>query len=248
MTNQITVLGMVLQAAPIGEYDRRIVILTRERGKISVFAKGSRRQGSHLMGITSPFAFGEFTLYEGRSSYTLASANISNYFSDLRMDIEGAYYGMYFMELASYYGREANDETELLKLLYQTMRALTNPKIPNRLIRAVYELKIVTINGEGPQVFECAGCGTTEKELLFSVRRGGLVCENCGRHLTDRRKLLPPTLYTLQYVVSTKVERVYSFLVKDDVLLELEDLMAEYLDIYVGRKFKSLEILKTIVD
>mgnify|MGYP006922463188 CR=1 FL=1 len=37
--------------------------------------------------------------------------------------------------VAGYYAREANDQTGLLKLLYQTCRALVNPHIPNRLIR-----------------------------------------------------------------------------------------------------------------
>lgn len=249
VVNQITVTGMVLAAAPIGEYDRRVVILSRERGKISAFARGARRPNSVLLGVTSPFSFGEFTLIEGRTSYTLVSASISNYFESLRMDVEGAYYGFYFMDIANYYGREANDETQLLKLLYQTFRALVNPHIPNKLIRYVFELKAVSINGEGPQVFECVCCGQKEGEKVFSVRKGGLLCDRC-RHLapdSDRTSLLPSTLYTLQYIVASPVEKLYTFVVKDEVLEQLGRIVTDYLHTYVGKQFKSLEILETIL-
>lgn len=248
MTNQITVMGMVLTSAPIGEYDRRVVLLTKERGKISAFARSARRPNSALMGVTSPFSFGTFTLYEGRTSYTLVSASISNYFSDLRMDVEGAYYGFYFMDIASYYAREANDETALLKLLYQTLRALVNVHIPNRLIRRIYELRAITINGEGPQVFECISCGDKEGEKVFSVRRGGLLCSECAGLASDGVTLLPSTLYTLQYIVSAPIEKLYTFVVKEEVMIELEHLVDAYLGEYLGRRFKSLEILETIAD
>lgn len=244
--NQITVTAMVIASAPIGEYDRRIVLLTKERGKISAFARGARKPNSALVGVTSPFTFGTFTLYEGRTSYTLMSASVSNYFEELRMDVEGAYYGFYFLEFADYYAREANDETMLLKLLYQTLRALGSPRIPNSLIRRIYELKAVSINGEGPQVFECICCGNREGEMKLSVKRGGLVCARCIRNIFDGRSLLPSTLYTLQYIVSSPVEKLYTFVVKDAVLDELEAVVGAYLEEYVGKRFKSLEILETI--
>lgn len=147
---QIT--GMVLKAEPIGEYDRRIVILTKEKGKISAFARGARKQGSRLLAATNPFSFGEFKLYAGRTSYNVTEASISNYFEGLREDFEGAYYGMYFLELMDYYTRENNDEREMLKLLYQSLRALLHEGLPNRLVRYIFEIKAMVINGEFPGI------------------------------------------------------------------------------------------------
>ena len=148
MREQISVTGMVLMAAPVGEYDRRLVILTRGRGKITAFARGVRRPGNQLMAAAAPFVFGKFLLYEGRDAYTLAGAEVENYFREIAGDMEAACYGSYFLELADYYGRENIDATETLRLLYQSLRALLTPSVPNRLVKPVYELKLMEINGE----------------------------------------------------------------------------------------------------
>lgn len=128
-------MGMVLKAEPMGEYDRRVVLLTKDRGKIAAFARGARRQGSRLSASTDLFAFGEFKLYPGKNSYTITDAAISNYFEGFRDRFTEAMYGMYFLEVMDYQTRENNDEKEMLKLLYQSLRAILHEAYDNRLVQ-----------------------------------------------------------------------------------------------------------------
>lgn len=152
MQELVTVTGMVIKTVPIGDYDRRVVILTKERGKITAFVRGARKPNSRFVAVTNLFCFGIFRLYPGKEAYTLSDAEIQNYFEELRNDFEGAYYGMYFLEIAEYYSRENNDDKELLKLLYQTLRALLVPSLDKRMVRAIYEIKAIVVNGEFPGI------------------------------------------------------------------------------------------------
>ena len=150
MQDYIWVTGIILKQSPAGEYDRRISLLTKEKGKVAAFARGARKPGNRLAAATNPFSFGSFRLYEGRNAYTLAEADIRNYFEELRSDYIGACYGMYFAEVTDYYTRENNDEREMMKLLYQSLRALCASSLPNALVRCVFECKAIAVNGEFP--------------------------------------------------------------------------------------------------
>jgi DNA repair protein RecO (recombination protein O) len=207
--------GIIIKAEPIGEYDRRVVLLTKERGKISAFAKGSRRPGNRLMAPTNPFSFGQFKLYAGRSAYNMSDAEITNYFEELRQDFAGAYYGMYFLEICDYYTRENNDELGMLKLIYQSLRALTSPNFDNRLVRYIFELKSIMINGEFP--------GFDAGDVLME-----------------------PTAYTVDYIMKTPVEKLFSFQVRTEVLDELGLYSRKMCKRIMDRDFKSLEILENI--
>ncbi len=215
MQEYIWVTGIILKQSPVGEYDRHISLLTKERGKLSAFARGARKPGSRLAAATNPFAFGSFKLYEGKNSYTLTEADIENYFEDLRSDYIGACYGLYFAEVTEYYTRENNDEREMMKLLYQSLRALCAGSLPNALVKCVFECRAIAINGEFP--------GPPADRLLDES-----------------------TVYCLNYIANTPVERLYTFAVKDNVLEELRQVSEEYMKRFVGRRFKSLEVLQTL--
>lgn len=245
MGDRVELTGMVLSAVPMGEYDKRIVLLTKERGKISGFAKGARRQNSPLLAASKPFSFGTFECFEGRSSYNIYQAQISNYFEKLSLDFEGAYYGMYFLELADYYTRENNDEKEMLKLLYAALRALEHPQLPKKLVRYVFELKAMVINGEYPEAFCCIECGNTEDLTAYSHDKNGMLCSGCAMTGSAQR-LLESTVFTMQYVISTPVEKLFTFTVSEEVLEEFARLQERFRKKIIDKKFKSLEILESL--
>lgn len=158
--------GIVLKAEPVNDFDRRVVFLTKEKGKISAFARGARKQNSKFLAATNPFCFGTFKLYEGRTSYNVMEAEVTNYFEGLRKDYEKACYGMYFLEVMDYYTRENNDEKEMLKLLYQSLRALLHEGLSNVLVRYIFEMKAMVLNGEFPGM---PGEGEWEDSTRYAV-------------------------------------------------------------------------------
>ena len=215
MRDNILLTGMILQTSPVNDYDRRLVVLTKERGKVTIFARGARRQNSKLTAAANPFCFGVFKVYEGKSAYNLIDVEVRYYFEELRSNVEGAYLGMYFLEYAAWYSRENNDELELLKLLYQSVRAIVKGTIDYRLIRRIFEIKILAVNGEFPG-------------------------------LSDNEAFLEATRYTVNFIVNTPVEKLYTFKVSDAVLKELSVLCERCGKRNSDHRFKSLETLDSL--
>lgn len=243
---QVKVNGIVLSAMPMNEYDKRLVILTKERGKITAFAKGARRTNNSFLAASRPFSFGEFSVYEGRNAYSLVNANITNYFPELAADIDSTCYGFYFMELADYFGREGIGATDTLQLLYITLKALIKGTINNRLIRCIYELKTFVFDGSYPSVFACAKCGKEKQLQWYAKDKFVVYCSECKSKEINLDFINDSTLYTLQYIISQPVNKLYTFTVDDKVLTDLEHILSMYIKRNIGRQFKSLEVLETL--
>ena len=219
MVETITAVGMVISQSPISEYDKRLVILTKEFGKITAFARGARKPNSQFLGGSQPMAFGEFTLYRGRNAYTVTAMKISDYFSNTMHDID------------------------TLELLYFSMKELSKNVIPKALIRCIYELKTLVINGEYPNVFQCAGCGKNEELEYFDIKSNVMFCKNCHGKVNNRYILNPSSVYTLQYIITSPINKLYTFTVKEEVLSQIVVVIEQYLKTKVDKKFNSLDFL-----
>ena len=216
MSERIFVRGVVLNAQSVGETDKRVTLFTMEQGKVTAFARGARRMNSALSAATEPFSFGTFSLAAGRTSYYLTEAKIDAYFEELRSDLQGACYGMFFLELADYYTRENNEDRELLTLLYLALKALTKESLDRRLVRIIFELRALLIEGEYP-----------------------------GLDM-DPSELDPSTVYSVRFIETTPLEKLFTFAVSDTVMEELDRFSLRLRRRFIDRNLKSLAMLKEV--
>lgn len=248
MSERVVLTGMVLKSMPVGEYDKRIVILTLEEGKISAFARGARRPKNALQAASNAFCFGKFEAYPGRDSYTVVRAEISNYFAEIAKDLDRTFYGAYFLEAADYFCPEGADAEDQLKLLYAAVRALTAGRMEPKLIRCVYELRTLVCNGTYPDLFHCGSCGGEDKLKYFDGSRQHMLCEACAKKQkgggTDRLQLLDAaSTYTLQYIASAPLSKLFSFRVSESVYQTISVLIHNLFHIYRERPFQSERFL-----
>ena len=235
---------MVLSATPIGEYDKRVVLLTRERGKITAFARGARRPGNHLMAPASPFAFGEFSVFKGKNSYSLSKADIKEYFRDLSLDYEKTCFGFYFLEVCEYFGLEGQDETNLITLLYITLKAIEKNVVDRWLIKAIFEFKCLYLNGTYPDVFKCASCGRAENLILLSTVDSCVYCADCAKKSDNLGVFLSPAcMYALRFIIEAPANRLFSFELEENARAELVRTVGNFFDRYIEHKFNSEEFL-----
>jgi len=226
--------GIVLSSMPVGEYDRRVSLLTSDEGRISAFVRGARRPNSPFAASTLQFTYGEFTLNARRDSYDIRSVENVRSFSLLYSDLEASCYGAYFCELMEYLTRENVDESEQVKLLYLSLTALTYENISNRLIKSIFELRAIANYGEGMKA----------EGLFYSQKDNGLIEFKTG----GSRKVDTSTLHAVQYIESVPVNKIFSFSVKEEILGELEYIISSHLEKRVDRSMKSLKVLNEITD
>lgn len=242
MREKIELTGIVLSSTMIGDYDKRLVILTKERGKITAFARGARKPNSPLMGISEPFNFGKFTLLEGFDAYRLLSADIKEYFLEVKNDIEGICYATYFCDILEFMCVEGVGDIQILNLLYVTLKALAKKEVLNGLIRRIFELKLLDLDGEAMVAFGCAKCGS--KDLVaFFLAANGLLCKDCLKKAGEVTMLHSSTIYTIQYVLSAPLNKLYSFTLTEEIGRQFDLVVGRYFVYHVPKNFKSLEIL-----
>lgn len=246
MYEDLVLTGIVLSASLNGEYDKRLVVLTKECGKVTIFANGARKPKSTFAAASQPFVMGRFTVHQGRDAYTLRRVEVDRFFEGIPVDIEKMCYASYVCEVTSYYKREGEYSKDNLNLLYFTLQAIEKGELSLDVIKSVFEMRILTLEGEGANASVCAKCNTDENLSYIDYAKGRAFCKSCGGVEKGLYFSSPTSIYGLAYANSAPLNKLYNFVLKEDYESEFVRLCSGYFKHFNSCHFRSLEILETI--
>ncbi len=251
--------GVVVGVVEYGERDRLITLLTAERGLLTARVNGAQQLKNRYMATTQLFCYGKYLLAERGGRFTVQEVALEETFYDLRAEIERAALASYICEVVCYTGTEQPD-TELLRLVLNTLYAIANGLYPRQRIKAAFELRVASVLGFMPDVDGCAACGSVSGEFVLHIPQGNLICNACRSSLTmhteedecegrDAIALVSEgVLDAIRYIIHAPLERIFAFRLEEIDERLLTRACEDYLLWHIDRTFHSLTFYKQVSD
>lgn len=172
--------GIVLRTHKLGEADRIITVLTRERGKIRTVAKGVRRTTSRFGARLEPGMHVDLQCYEGRNLDTVTQAVGLDAWGDVAArDYTRWTAAAAILETADRLTEEHEPARQHYLLLAGALRSLAGDAHDGGLILDAYLLRALAVAGWAPSFHDCARCGDPGPHRAFHVASGGSLCPSC---------------------------------------------------------------------
>jgi DNA repair protein RecO (recombination protein O) len=239
--------GIVLKYTNLGEADKILTILTRNKGKIRAVAKGCRKPKSSMLTSSEMFAVSEFVLYKGSSLYHISQAETKETFYNLRNDLLKLSYAVFFVEMADAASEEELPNERLFLLLAKALYYLAEGEIPVGLINLAYQLKLMDISGYRPSIQRCVHCGKTEiEEYKFDIVLGGIICNECEKFGKNIIKISPGSVEAIKALLNSEISRLNTLKIDNTIFNEIDKLTKRFVEAHLDKHFKSLDFLNEI--
>jgi DNA repair protein RecO (recombination protein O) len=239
---QIKTDGLVIRDLNVGESDRIVTILTREKGVVRASARGARIVKSHISPATQLLSHSDFTLYQGRDKYIINDAEPLDFFMGVRQDLDKLALAQYICELEGCIAPQEAEAEVYLRLALNALHLIDSAKRPLALIKFAIEMRLLTVSGYMPDLVACSGCGVYEDDVMyFAPHSAGILCSKCHAEGANDDPLSKGALAALRHTVYADFERLFSFTLPQAALGQVARASEHYLLCCLERSFTTLE-------
>jgi DNA repair protein RecO (recombination protein O) len=187
-------LALVLNRQAYRESDSLVTVYTRDFGRLSLIARGTKKLQSKLAGHLEPLTLLEIMIVGGKGLDYIGSAVTRDAYLNLKNDLNKLYYAGQAINLFRRLVKENQADERLFFLLTNWLEVLDNfigegtapnqtelAKETGELFFAFFAWKLLVELGYQPEMSKClvCGCKIEPGKNWFNFKDGGLICPNC---------------------------------------------------------------------
>lgn len=237
--------GIVLKAIDFKDNDKLLTILTLEKGKIIVKARGVKKASSKLKAYCQSFCFADFELIGGvgkiNTNYVLSGVNEIDNFFDLLMDIEKFNFAFAVLEIADKICFEnqiyVNIFVDILKCLKQMAYGNSNAKIC--LIKFI--LNVLNFEGVNLNLNKCNSCSSPlMSNIYLDLKTGEVLCPVCKTF--ECIEIEKSVFSSLKIISNCSYEKLNTIKLSQNILDKTLSTIVKNLNYKFDFKLKSIEL------
>jgi DNA repair protein RecO (recombination protein O) len=178
--------SFVLRTFNIGEQDKLVVFLSKDKGIFKGIAKGARKFGNRFGSSLEPMSLVKVFYYEKerRELVTVNSCDLIESFFEIQKDVSANFTLSYFTEIIEGFFPSRSKDDIIFRLLHSSLQALKD-SADIQFVSAYFEAWILKISGILPHLDHCKKClKAIKKSGWLSPRKDGVYCSSC----TPRKK------------------------------------------------------------
>ena len=237
--------ALILRTYKLGEADRIVVFLTRDRGKKRGVAKGARRPRSRYTGALEPMTRAGVAYYEREHRELVRLNFVEPTRSPLSASSGDALdYVGYFAELIDEWAPEAHADERLYRLGSSVVDAIA-AGTPVEPLARYFEYWLLRLQGVYPSIRHCGSCGgpLTDGATMPS-REAVLLCRSCAPAGGARLSL--DALGFLRQATAIAPGDLATLALTPRAARELEAAHRRLISVHLEKELKSARVLREL--
>jgi len=236
--------AVVLRSLDYGETSQIVTLLTREKGKLGVMAKGARRPKSSFGATLQPMAYTQVVFYHKptRDLQILSESSHVESFHQLRRDLESITIGLRIVELVDALVEEESPQPEVFGMVVRALRRLNRTEHRAANLWPYVQLRMAEVLGIAPAI-ERANVEAVEEEGLLSRANGGVYPADAAPEAPQRASRAALRAYAV--FAQADLDTVMRMELRPPVRREVETLIRDFLRYHVEEAYpdRSQEVI-----
>lgn len=242
--------AIILKERQFAEYDAVFIVMTKERGKQSILARGIKKQNSRLRSSMQLFNESYLDIVSGKNMPLLTGAEVLSSHETIRASYVHTMVALYYMDVFDRLVEEGAEEPGLFSFLSSSLNEL--PSLSPRIALYRFEWQFLFQLGYQTDFEYCSNCAEPIKrgnKFGYADREGGFYCPSC-QSIAGQSKgfsIGNEEIVFLEALNKFPVERIKHLYLSQPAKTKINQYLTQRYETLLSAPLKSRAMLKTLL-